>query len=86
MDTRLLFCRGGAVVKILSQKAVASNDVVLPDPDPTLSTAQRFGWYFGGYLADFVGAEECAAASMVAKGILQGIHVMENTMWWRRRK
>ena len=64
------------MVKILSQKAVASNDVVLPDPDPTLSTAQKFAWYFGGYLADFVGAQECAAASMVAKGIVQGIHVM----------
>ena len=85
MATRLVICNGG-VWKILSQKAVASDDVVLPDPDPTLNTAQRFGWYFGGYFADFVGEQECAAASMVAPGIVKGIHVVENTMWWSRRE
>ena len=74
------------MVNILSQKADASNDAVFPDPDPTLSTAQRFGWYFGGYLADFVGAEECSAASMVAKSIVKGILAVENTTWWRMRK
>ena len=63
-------------MKILSQKAVASDDVGLPDPDPTLSTAQRFGWYFGGYFADFVGEQECAAAAPVAKGIVQGIYLV----------
>ena len=85
MATRLLLTEKG-VWKTVSEKAVTNDGRWLRDPWATCSTAERYGWYFGGYFADFVGQEECASLAPVAKGIVQGIYNVENTQWWMRRE
>ena len=51
---------------------IADDDILLPNPPPDLSNAQRVGWYFAGYFSNWLSRADCHRLSCSAKGIARG--------------
>ena len=65
---------------ILRTGADIPDDLIgLPNPSPNISKAVRLGWYFDGYLCDFLAKAEVKNVYCVAKDIVIGVNLMEET-------
>ena len=58
---------------------IPDNLIGLPNPSPNIPKAVRLGWYFNGYLCDFLAKAEVKNVYCVAKGIVIGVNLMEET-------